>query len=590
MEIAIPGIALGIMYILSNKEKPPETYGEEQNYGVVENYENLNRDGLLVKSEERNYPEDNTEVNLRENTMRYASETSATDEFFKSETHKNRGKDKLRQENNVGFTSLTGDAITRTEMHHNNMVPFFGSKVTQRVSGHNESLLDSYSGSGSQHIKKEERGPLFKPESDMNWQNGMPNANDFIQERMRSNITGKQNNSKPFESIQVGPGLNQGYGSEGTGGYNSALMQRDTYKPKSVDELRTENNPKQSYKGVVLGAKAAISNMGIHGKIEKNRPDTFFINDSSRWFTTTGVEKAQTGRPEYIIPEENRETTTREHYGLTNNTKQGIYQQQNYEGSFKSETKHKMMGAPNIKNKWNGAGDDYGKKGFSIVNNNRTDGKQADLFGPVGRGAMAVVAPILDMLRPSRKENMIGNINPVGYVRGRGETFVKNMRDKPKTTIKEQTEDTKHMLMGGLTATDGYTVNMHQPISNQRDTTNKGYVPNASASISNARIYTAEYNANLNDIKEINANFNRPNVGSMQLFNGDINVQNVKNEGVNPGYMSVNMPNNAPSKSTYGSVTYKNGREVDINMQRNQGDILDAFKNNPYTKSLSSVA
>ena len=33
--------------------------------------------------------------------------------------------------------------------------------------------------------------------------------------------------------------------------------------------------------------------MGIHGKIEKNRPDTYYENSSDRWFTTTGIEKAQ---------------------------------------------------------------------------------------------------------------------------------------------------------------------------------------------------------------------------------------------------------------------------------------------------------
>ena len=32
MEVAIPGIALGIMYILSNKDKTPESYDENENY------------------------------------------------------------------------------------------------------------------------------------------------------------------------------------------------------------------------------------------------------------------------------------------------------------------------------------------------------------------------------------------------------------------------------------------------------------------------------------------------------------------------------------------------------------------------------
>mgnify|MGYP001387361381 CR=1 FL=1 len=100
----------------------------------------------------------------------------------------------------------------------------------------------------------------------------VPNMRQVIQDRMKMNITGKQNNSKPFESVQVAPGINQGYGTEGSGGFNSGLMERDTYAPKTVDDLRTKNNPKQSYGGVVLGGKSAVVNRGIHGKIEKNRP------------------------------------------------------------------------------------------------------------------------------------------------------------------------------------------------------------------------------------------------------------------------------------------------------------------------------
>jgi hypothetical protein len=72
MEVAIPGIALGIMYILSNKEKEPENYDEGKNYSAVENYENLNRKEL-VPSQERNYPADNTNVNLQRNVRKYPS-------------------------------------------------------------------------------------------------------------------------------------------------------------------------------------------------------------------------------------------------------------------------------------------------------------------------------------------------------------------------------------------------------------------------------------------------------------------------------------------------------------------------------------
>ena len=49
------------------------------------------------------------------------------------------------------------------ELKHNNMVPFFGSHVTQRTVNFDggESTLDNMQGAGSQQIRKREQAPLF---------------------------------------------------------------------------------------------------------------------------------------------------------------------------------------------------------------------------------------------------------------------------------------------------------------------------------------------------------------------------------------------------------------------------------------------
>jgi hypothetical protein len=46
----------------------------------------------------------------------------------------------------------------------------------------------------------------------------------------------------------------------------------------------------------------------------------------------------------------------------------------------------------------------------------------------------------------------------------------------------------------------------------------------------------------------------------------------------------------APSSSQMGSVKYFQPLQEDINVQRNNPGILDAFKKNPYTQSLQSAA
>ena len=48
----------------------------------------------------------------------------------------------------------------------------------------------------------------------------------MIQDRMKDTLTSKMNNVKPWQEIQVGPGLGKGYSSQGSGGFNSGMEQR----------------------------------------------------------------------------------------------------------------------------------------------------------------------------------------------------------------------------------------------------------------------------------------------------------------------------------------------------------------------------
>ena len=57
---------------------------------------------------------------------------------------------------------------------------------------------------------------------------------------------------------------------------------------------------------------------------------------------------------------------------------------------------------------------DYGMKSNQVYANNRSSNFQNDYFGAVGSGIGAVVAPLLEMMRPSRKENTTGNMRVYG--------------------------------------------------------------------------------------------------------------------------------------------------------------------------------
>jgi hypothetical protein len=250
----------------------------------------------------QNFPVPNINQ-LVDNVQKYSNPNVATDKYF----NQNLYEQKERQGISVGknpqqIFSLTGNYLDSEQFKHNNMVPFNGGKVKGQTYNINttESVLDNMIGSGSQTIKKIEQAPLFKPEENMNWTYGMPNQSDFYQSRV---VPGsKVNNVKPFDSIMVGPGLDKGYGINGSNGYNSGMEARDKWLPKTVDQLRVETNPKLEYE--LLGHEGpADSFIKTHattemlGRIEKQRPDTFFINTQDRWLTTTGSSKGETLRP-----------------------------------------------------------------------------------------------------------------------------------------------------------------------------------------------------------------------------------------------------------------------------------------------------
>ena len=78
---------------------------------------------------------------------------------------------------------------------------------------------------------------------------------------------------------------------------------------------------------------------------------------------------------------------------------------------------------------------DYGKDGYTPLPNNRSTVRQDSGFGVVGGFMKAAVAPLLDVLRPSRKENVIGNINPTGNVQSHvAAARVWNPADRAPTT------------------------------------------------------------------------------------------------------------------------------------------------------------
>ena len=215
---------------------------------------------------------------------------------------------------------LTEDVrITTNPKGHNNMVPFFGARVTQNMrGGANDSILDTFSGVGSEHVQKREVGTFYDVAPGYGDPYGNPVESDFMQSRMVAGMSMK--NVSPIERTYVAPGLNNGYTNTGSGGYQQFTDAQQFAKPRTTDERRVDNKPKLTYETPVVPGNYFVTQPGLQAPVMKNRPDTFNIltDDEGRLThlnTAVGVQVAPASFPEQMFKEQNRESTSLEYYG-----------------------------------------------------------------------------------------------------------------------------------------------------------------------------------------------------------------------------------------------------------------------------------
>ena len=598
MDAAILGlVGLGGLYTIANQEKKVER---------------KNMMKSLPKADDMN----TSLVDTHEEMKHYPTPQQATQKYNTQEQFKKQVKFNIPEPPQKDFT-------------HNNMVPFFGAKIRGRGPDKNQAefLLDNLAGTGSQIIRKKEQAPLFRPEENVQWAHGAPNNSDFYQSRVNPSMA--MNNVKPWQEERVGPGLGQGFTTEGSGGFNAGVEARNQWLPKNVNELRTLTNPKLTYglDGHEGPADSYVKERGSLGTVDKNRPDTYFINSPERYLTTTGIEKAQTARGIEELKHQNRLDTTVEYGGVAGRgDQQAGKAPENYQEPRHPHTYGEIRGKAHTGGNAQPASEgDYGRLGHTVLPNNRATVTQRDQYGAVGGLIGAVIAPVMDILRPSRKENVVGNIRLSGNVQksGGGGEYVYNHNDLAKTTIKETTEDSAFHLnveksgAGGEYVHDkddiakftmkqttecspfhlnvqnqeagAYEVSEQQPVYNQRDTTNYGDYSAGGDSSGLHLVDNYLRQRNNNNKQQAPASIH----GNMTMFNGEINQRNsnIKSRDNPRMWVPSARINNIPTVEQHGKLhgmqRYDNDK---IGTDRINPDLLDAFKSNPYTKSLNSWA
>jgi len=601
MEIAIPLLALGGVYIISNQSSEDKKKNIRKN---LENFENLNRikSNLMPNTDipPQNFPATNINE-LVDDVRHFPNPNASTDKYFNQNLYEENVRNNIPVNKNIQqIYSLSGDYLDSAQFKHNNMKPFYGGKIKGNTYDINitESLLDNMNGTGSQTIKKIEQAPLFKPEKNVQWTYGMPNQSDFIQSRVNPSM--KNNIVKPFDTVMVGPGLNQGFSLNGSGGYNSGMEAREKWLPKTIDELRVDTNPRLEYelKEHEGPANSYIKNAPsteMLGRIEKQRPDTFYINTQDRWFTTTGATKGETLRPiqELGIIKNGTPINTYRGPATSTNVKVG-YAPENFEQSRKVQLPCMDVNHARAIGKGPIVDGDNNLKSHTNYNNNRTTTVQPDTFRSSFSSVVgAVIAPIMDILKPTRKEETLNNAHIYGVTNTNGKnSYVNNPADVPVTTIKETTMFSPHFNINNQ-KDSLYVNNYTSPDNTQRDTSSAEYfsTPGGYSSAYGDMDYAYAYRQHNNDIKTQTI-YNRTNQGNMNLFNSDININCSKSDcntfdfRVNPAISVTPLP---PSTKTYGAIKYPQQYNENFNNERMEPSILDAFKNNPYTQSLTTA-
>lgn len=481
---------------------------------------------------------------------------------------------------------LSGENVNIENFSHNNMVPYFGSRIPNTPSLNSSSMiLDNLNGNGSEIINKKEQAPLFEPKKNMQWTHGAPNMNDFF--KSRQNPALKMNNVKPWQELKVAPGLNQGYSTDGSGGFNSGMESRTEWLPKTVDQLRVETNPKQTFelRNHEGPAQINVKRKGQIGVVEKHLPDTYYLNNPDRYLVTTGEVIKPTAQSEQELGYVNRPETSVEYYGDIDG-KPGSRPDEHYCALNKKPHIYTNVQGDAYSHGQSAANsNDFGANSYQYLPNNRNTTKNLNSFGNFGSAIGSVVAPVLDILRPSRKENAIGNIRSTGNIQsGNREYFTNN--DPMKTTVKQTTLSSNNRFNIQGQSGDGYLISNEKISANQRDSTNVETWANPNKDNIGVTPILAYENQINNDKKQTTEFF--PN-GVDPVFNNGVNLS-LANKPIcnNRDFVPSNLPRSIPSMQTFGNISNEPCDKSENLSNRLDGNLLQAFKENPYTQSLES--
>ena len=557
-QIAIPVVMLGALYLMSNDKTKKEGFKESS-------VSNVDEPTLLLKDKENVVI---SKTDTSKYTMNSEGEYSQyQDKYFTPKRDSSKPKSMFR--------SLDGNDMLMDDVKHSNMQVFYNSKSYGSSFTENQ-ILDSKDGKGSLFIEKKEISSLFKPTDKVTSVFGNQNQNDFYQSRVQE--SSRHANDKPWQEIKDQKGVN---------GFNWGLTERERHAPKTVDELRVATNPKSNYennyRAPAYDPKQIAASQQQMGKFIKKTPETFKAYHGVESAGIAGGIERPRNKPIEMLTKEERESTTFEYYGVKLGEEMG-YADKGQEGDVHKQT---YLGADPLnlapQGQFPSTQQNYGKESYTSYTNSRDS--QEEYYGTVGGMFMAnVVDPIVKTLRYSKKMNTIDHTYQ-SNLKGGAKPLVFNPHEQLVTTHREM--DVEKIGLNHLNTErqqgTGYQVANPYLEATQRQST-QGEVFGQPKGKEKNKSYDAEYNQR-NTVRDVT---NRFPLGNAKQLNVETNYTNA-DRVVENNYRQMGRAPSVPDSRFLG-VSTSEPQQYRIANQDPNFDLLKAFKSNPYTQPIGSVA
>jgi hypothetical protein len=458
------------------------------------------------------------------------------------------------------------------EESHNNMVPFFGGNMKQKMEEFsNESLLDNRTGKKDLFKHKTELASLYDKSPENIY--GAPVFTTQINTDRYIPSLYKQN-ERPIEPEYIPAPI--------SGTIDNPL--NPALGAKTVNELRPGNKPKETYEGrIIAGQMGEVR--GIQSEVLKNRPDTYYEQASpDQLFKGPGAYVAPKLMENFStnMKPSSRQSYNMEYYGIINNgALNKTVQRINTSIDNSNELKESLFQEPkrqNFKNDYirNISGNlvdkstnDYGKSSMVQYESQRaTTGDKQQILN-ANRSSLGLSIRPQDDIKNTLKETTIYGNNS-GYI---------------KTSFNKNTTNTYHNGMTDITA----KTTCKEIITNKSE-----FIPNPNVNIASASRFNYS-NMEIKDDKQILISGQRPSgpqkfqIPSGKASYSDIKTtfnMKLKEQEDNREKMNVYTTQVIPDKNLIGMISkprFDNEPEDTVDNDRLDPSLVSVqLKSNPY--------